>query len=112
LNWSDYAYQSTGQGMIVLLLILGGIMIYLLFSSRHLKWLDKYCREDKWTGEDVGEAPFKIQEGTPFTPSLEKPFDDPEVPHRPVKKKKRKTGTNRNVGPVKRKRKYTKRSKK
>ena len=104
------------SAMLVLLLTLVGLLTYLIFSPKSIigPYLDKLCQDkkDKWTGEDIGESPFKIQEGTPFTPSLEKPFDDPEVPHRPVKKKKRKTGTNRNVGPVKRKRKYTKRSKK
>ena len=64
--------------------------------------LDKLCQDhgkDNWTGEDIGESPFKIQEGTPFTPSLEEQFDDPEVPNRPKKAKPRKS----------KKRKYTKR---
>ena len=79
------------SGMIVLLLVLGGVMVYMLFSPTSLigPWLDKCCRkDDKWTGEDVGETPFKIQEGTPFTPALEEKFDDPEVPNRPSKRKK------------------------
>ena len=91
------------SGMLVLLLVLGGLMVYMLFSPTSLigPWLDKFCKkEDKWTGEDVGESPFKIQEGTPFTASLEEKFDDPEVPNRPSKRKKRKTGKNPNAGPV------------
>ena len=62
------------SAMLVLLLVLGGVMVYMLFSPTSLigPWLDKCCRkDDKWTGEDVGETPFKIQEGTPFTPALE-----------------------------------------
>ena len=81
-----YAYASSGGGMIVLLLILGAILIYLLFSKGF--WLDKYMRDDNnWKGED-GQPDY--QENIPFTPSLEKPFDDPEVPNRPIKKKKKK----------------------
>ena len=103
MNWTDYAYTNDGGGMIVLLLILGAILIYLLFSKGF--WLDKWCRRNNWDGSDIqGEAPFKVQEKVPFTPSLDKPFDDPEVPNRPSKKKRAK--------PRKTKRKYTKRSKK
>ena len=102
--------------MLVLLLVLAGLLVYLLFSPKSIigPYLDKLCQDkkDKWTGEDIGESPFKIQEGTPFTPSLTETFDDPEVPNRPSKRKKRKTGNNRNAGPVKRKRTYKKRSKK
>ena len=102
--------------MLVLLLTLAGLLTYLLFSPKSIigRYLDKLCQDkkDKWTGEDIGESPFKIQEGTPFTPSLTETFDDPEVPNRPSKRKKRKTGNNRNAGPVKRKRTYKKRSKK
>ena len=104
------------SGMLVLLLTLAGLLTYLLFSPKSIigPYLDKLCQDkkDKWTGEDIGESPFKIQEGTPFTPSLTETFDDPEVPNRPSKRKKRKTGNNRNAGPVKRKRTYKKRSKK
>jgi hypothetical protein len=81
------------SGMLVLLLVLGGLMVYMLFSPTSLigPWLDKFCKkEDKWTGEDVGESPFKIQEKVPFTPSLDVPFNDPEVPNRPIKKKPKK----------------------
>ena len=81
-----YAYASSGGGMIVLLLILGAILIYLLFSKGF--WLDKYMRDgNNWKGEDIHPD---YQENIPFTPSLEKPFDDPEVPNRPIKKKKKK----------------------
>jgi hypothetical protein len=104
-----YSYMNSGGGMIILLLSLGAIMVYLLFSKGF--WLDKYCREEKrkWGGEDV-EPDYNTnqdihdaisqdnQEGIPFTPSLEIPFEDPEVPNRPSKKKT--------------KRKYKKRSKK
>jgi len=41
-------------------------------------------QDRKWEGEDIEPH---YQEGTPFTPALEKPFDDPEVPNRPLKKK-------------------------
>ena len=86
MNWTDYAYTNDGGGMIVLLLILGAILIYLLFSKGF--WLDKYMRDgNNWKGEDIHPD---YQENIPFTPSLEKPFDDPEVPNRPIKKKKKK----------------------
>ena len=102
------------SGMVILLLVLGGLMVYMVFSPSSLigPWLDKYCKEEKrkWGGEDI-TPDYKTnihdaitqehQEGIPFTPSLEIPFDDPEVPNRPAKPKKTKT-----------KRKYKKRSKK
>ncbi len=81
-NWSDYAYASDG-GMLLLLLILGAIMVYILFSKGF--WMDRFMQNDKWEGEDVEPH---YQEGTPFTPALEKPFNDPEVPNRPSKRKK------------------------
>jgi hypothetical protein len=94
------------SAMLVLLLVLAGLLTYLLFSPKSIlgPYLDKLCQDkkDQWTGETIGESPFKVQEGTPFTASLEEPFDDPEVPNRPKKAKPRKT----------KKRKYTKRSKK
>ena len=104
------------SGMLVLLLLLGGIMVYMLFSPTSLigPWLDKYCREEKrkWGGEDItpdyntnqdihDAISQDNQEGIPFTPSLEIPFEDPEVPNRPSKPKK-----------TKKKRVYKKRSKK
>ena len=91
-----YAYASSGGGMVILLLILGAIIVYLLFSKG--LWLDKYCKEEKrkWGGEDVTPDyntnqdihDAISQEKVPFTPSLDIPFDDPEVPNRPSKKKK------------------------
>ena len=96
------------SAMLVLLLVLGGVMVYMVFSPTSLigPWLDKYCKEEKrkWGGEDI-TPDYKTnihdaitQEKIPFTPALEIPFDDPEVPNRPSKPKK--------------KRKYKKRSKK
>ena len=117
MNWTDYAYTNDGGGMILLLLVLGAIFTYLLFSKGF--WLDKWARDskderEKWSGEDITPEyntnqqihDAISQENIPFTPSLEVQFDDPEVPNRPSKKsrKKKKTATNRNVGPVKRKR--------
>ena len=104
------------DGMLLLLIVLGGLMLYMLFSPTSLigPWLDKYCREEKrkWGGEDItpdyntNQNKQNIhdaisQEKVPFTPALEIPFEDPEVPNRPSKPKKTKT-----------KRKYKKRSKK
>jgi hypothetical protein len=40
-----YSYVSSGGGMIILLLILGAIMIYLLFSKGF--WLDRFMQNDK-----------------------------------------------------------------
>ena len=77
-----YAYVSSGGGMVLLLLFLGAIMVYFLFSKGF--WMDRFMKSSKWEGEDIGP---NYQEGTPFTPALEKPFDDPEVPNRPAKKK-------------------------
>ena len=74
--------MNSGGGMILLLLILGALMVYLLFSKGF--WMDRFMRSTKWEGEDVEPH---YQEGTPFTPALEKPFNDPEVPNRPSKKK-------------------------
>ena len=87
--------------MVGLLLILVGILTYLLFSPTSIigPWLDRLCQDEKdswkalrskdkkekWAGEDIEPH---YQEGIPFTPSLNKPFDDPEVPNRPAGKKK------------------------
>jgi len=79
-----YSYVSSGGGMLLLLLILGAIFVYLLFSKGF--WMDRFMQNSKWEGEDVEPH---YQEGTPFTPALEKPFDDPEVPNRPSKTKKK-----------------------
>ena len=78
-----YSYVNSGGGMLLLLLILGAIGVYLLFSKGF--WMDRFMQSRKWEGEDIGP---NYQEGTPFTPSLDKPFDDPEVPNRPSKRKK------------------------
>ena len=100
-QWSDYAYASDGGGMVILLLILGAIFAYLLFSKGF--WLDKWMKDSKderksWNGSDI-EPEYNTnqdihdaisQEGVPYTPSLEVQFDDPEVPNRPSKKKPKK----------------------
>jgi hypothetical protein len=77
--------MTNDGGMLLLLLVLGAIMVYILFSKGF--WMDRFMQNDKWEGEDVEP---RYQEGTPFTPALEKPFNDPEVPNRPSKKKKQK----------------------
>ena len=79
--------------MILLLIILGAIMVYLLFSKGF--WMDRFMQSRKWEGQDV-EPEYNTnqdihdaisQEKVPFTPSLDIPFNDPEVPNRPSKKK-------------------------
>ena len=102
--------MTNGGGMVLLLLVLGAIITYLLFSKGF--WLDKYCREEKrkWGGEDITPEyntnqdihDAISQEKVPFTPALDIPFDDPEVPNRPSKTTKK----------PKKKRVYKKRSKK
>ena len=77
--------MTNDGGMLLLLLVLGAIMVYILFSKGF--WMDRFMQNDKWEGEDVEP---RYQEGTPFTPALEKSFDDPEVPNRPAKKKPKK----------------------
>ena len=76
------------SAMLALLLILVGLLTYMIFSPTSIigPWLDRHCKREResWSGEDVEPH---YQEGTPFTPALEKPFDDPEVPNRPLKKK-------------------------
>ena len=118
-----YSYMNSGGGMVLLLLLLGAIMVYLLFSKGF--WLDRFMQTTKWEGQDI-EPEYNTnqqqqsihdaisQEGIPFTPSLDIPFEDPEVPNRPSKKskKKKKTATNRNVGPVNGRRKGKKRRQK
>ena len=92
--------MSEGGGIVLLLMILGALMVYLLFSKGF--WMDRFMRSTKWEGEDVEPH---YQEGTPFTPALDRPYEDPEVPNRPSKKKKA-------VKKPKKKRVYKKRSKK
>ena len=90
--------MNSGGGMILLLLILGALMVYLLFSKGF--WMDRFMKSSKWEGEDVEPH---YQEGTPFTPALEKPFNDPEVPNRPSKKKPTKKPKKKRVYKRKRK---------
>ena len=94
--------------MIILLLILGAIITYILFSKGF--WLDRFMQNRKWEGHDI-EPEYNTnqkideaisQEKIPYTPSLDIPFNDPEVPNRPSKKPK----------PKGKKRVYKKRSKK
>ena len=101
--------MDADSGMVLLLLFLGAIITYLLFSKGF--WLDRFMQNREWEGQDI-EPEYNTnqqsihdaisQEKVPFTPSLDIPFEDPEVPNRPLKKNKRKkkTATNRNVGPV------------
>ena len=96
-----YAYASDGGGMVLLLLILGAIMVYIMFSKGF--WLDRFMQTREWNGSDV-EPEYNTnqqqqsihdaisQEKVPFTPSLDIPFNDPEVPNRPSKKKKPRKG--------------------
>ena len=95
-----YAYASSDGGMVLLLLILGAILVYLLFSKGF--WMDRFMQSSKWEGDDIepeyntgqdihdaiSQEHTSNQEGIPYTPSLDIPFDDPEVPNRPSKKKK------------------------
>ena len=67
-NWSEYAYQSNDGGMIILLLILGAIMIYLLFSKGF--WLDRFMQSRKWEGHDI--EPEKIPTKKPKKPRKNK----------------------------------------
>jgi len=85
---------SSGGGMVLLLMILGAIMVYLLFSKGF--WMDRFMQNREWEGQDI-EPKYNTnqdihdaisQEKIPFTPSLDIPFNDPEVPNRPSKKKK------------------------
>ena len=91
-----YSYMSEGGGMVLLLMILGALMVYLLFSKGF--WMDRFMQSRKWEGHDI-EPKYNTgqdihdaisQEKVPFTPSLDIPFDDPEVPNRPSKKKTKK----------------------
>ena len=103
MNWADYSYASDGSIMMVLLIIILGVLVtYLLLDKRTRtdKWSSK-C--DVWSGEDI-EPEYNVnQEGIPYTPSLNIPFDDPEVPARLKKPKKRKTTLARGIKPAKRK---------
>jgi len=90
MNWADYSYASDGSIMVVLIMILGALVVYLLW--------DRNTRTDKWSGVDIepdyGAGPQgSDQQGIPYTPSLSNPFDDPEVPNRTMKPKKKKKKT-------------------
>ena len=91
MNWSDYSYASNGSLMIVLIIILGALAAYLLLdkNTRTNKWSDK---QDAWEGEDIEPDYNAGQEGVPFTPTLDTPFNDPEVPNRIKKPKRKKKG--------------------
>ena len=127
-----YAYASSGGGMVLLLLVLGAVFAYLFFSKgcwldKYCKderesWngsdvepdyninqkIDETISDDHYTIKEENKMvhmvspEFHFQEKIPYTPSLEVPFEDPEVPNRPSKKKRK----------IKKNRKYTKRSKK
>ena len=88
--------MSEGGGMVLLLMILGALMVYLLFSKGF--WMDRFMQSRKCEGQDI-EPDYNTgqdihdaisQEKVPFTPSLDIPFEDPEVPNRPSKKKPKK----------------------
>ena len=105
-----YSYVSDGGGMLLLLMILGAIMVYLLFSKGF--WMDRFMQSRKWEGHDI-EPDYNTgqdihdaisQEKVPFTPSLDIPFEDPEVPNRPSKQTSKKK--------TKKKRVYKRRKKK
>ena len=81
MNWSDYSYASDGSLMVVLIIILGALAAYLLLdkNTRTNKWSDK---QDAWSGEDIQPEYNAGQD--------ESPFNDPEMPNRPLKKPKKK----------------------
>ena len=102
--------MSEGGGMVLLLMILGALMVYLLFSKGF--WMDRFMQSSKWEGQDI-EPEYNTgqdihdaisQEKIPYTPSLDIPFDDPEVPNRPSKQTSKKK--------TKKKRVYKRRKKK
>jgi hypothetical protein len=86
--------------MVVFIIILGALVAYFLLARK--------TKTVTWSGEDVSpdyDAGIKCigQQGIPYTPSLNIPFDDPEVPARLKKPKKRKTTLARGIKPAKRK---------
>jgi len=48
------------SGMVILLLVLGGVMVYMVFSPTSLigPWLDRHCKKEReeWSSEDAGET--------------------------------------------------------
>ena len=91
MSWSDYSYASDGSIMVIFIIILGALATYLLLDirTRTDKWSSK-C--DVWSGEDIQPEYNVDQEGIPYTPSLDNPFNDPEVPNRTKKPKRKKKG--------------------
>ena len=89
MNWADYSYASDGSIMIVLIMILGALVVYLLW--------DRNTRTDSWD-YDVESRGFGHQ-------GLDDPFDDPEVPNRPSKKKIKKPRKNKTKRVYKRRKK-------
>jgi hypothetical protein len=107
------SYMSSDGNMLILLLILGAIMVYLLFSKGF--WMDRFMQSRKWEGQDI-EPDYNTnqnihdaisQEKIPYTPSLDIPFEDPEVPNRPSKQ----TSKKKVVKKPKKKRVYKRRKK-
>jgi hypothetical protein len=53
------------SAMVILLLVLGGIMVYMVFSPTSLigPWLDRYSKKEKeqWTGETIEPEPQPIK---------------------------------------------------
>jgi hypothetical protein len=70
------------SGMIVLLLVLGGVIVYMLFSPTSLvgPWLDRHCKKEReeWSSEDVEDTLIQSVNA------------DIEVPPKPKKKKPKK----------------------
>jgi len=90
MNWSDYSYSSDGSIMVVLIMILGALVVYLLW--------DRNTKTDSWSGENI-EPNYGIEPRGFGQQGLGNPFDDPEVPNRTMKPKKKKKKT---VAPKKR----------
>ena len=82
------------SGMVILLLVLGGIMVYMVFSPTSLigPWLDRHCKKEReeWSSENVEDTLIQSVNA------------DIEVPQPTPKKKK----------PKKKKRVYKRRKKK
>ena len=66
--------MSEGGGMVLLLMILGALMVYLLFSKGF--WMDRFMQSRKWEGHDI-EPEYKTnQEKIPL------PTKKPKKPHK------------------------------
>ena len=81
-NWSEYAYQSNDGGMIILLLLLGAIMIYLLFSKGF--WLDRFMQNNKDAGEPL------IHQDDTGVPHITSPTNKPKKKRKYKKRGKKK----------------------